>query len=208
MFSMFSPDSKIMQVLARFADLVILNGLYLITCIPVFTIGAANTALYNVCFRMLREEGGVVKPYFRAFWENFKQATVLWLLLLFIGVPAYLYFDKFYHFESILRYGYVLFVSILMLTILVGGFVFPWLSRFQNNVPTTLRNAMLLSIGHLPKALVILMVNVLPFGLWIVNYDLFLRVSFLWISLYFAAGAYFNANLLRSVFAPYISEEA
>lgn len=207
MFSMFSPDSKIMQVFARFADLVILNFLYLISCIPVFTIGAANTALYHVCFRMLREEGGVVKPYFRAFRENFKQATVLWLLLLFVGVPAYLYFDKFYHFESILRYGYVLFVSILTLTGLVGGFVFPWLSRFQNNVPTTLRNAMLLSVGHLPKALVILMVNVLPFGLWIANYDLFLKVSFLWISLYFAAGAYFNANLLRGVFAPYISEE-
>ena len=207
MFSMFSPDSKIMQVLSRIADLVILNVLYLITCLPVITIGAATTALYNVSFRMLREDAGVVKPYFRALKENFKEATQLWLLLLFLGVPAWLYFDKFYHMAGILRYGYFLFLTILVLTVLVGGFVFPWLSRFSNNVPTTVRNAMLLCIGYLPRALVILMVNVLPFGLWALNYDLFLKVSFLWISLYFAAGAYFNANLLRKVFAPYIPEE-
>ena len=207
MFSMFSPDSKIMQVLARLSDLVILNFLYLITCIPVFTIGAANTALYSVCFRMLREEGGVVKPYFRAFRENFKPATVLWLLLLFVGLPAYLYFEKFYHLENILRYGCYLFLTILVLDVLIGGFAFPWLSRFRNNVPTTFRNAMLLSIGHLPKALVILGVNALPFLLWVMNYDLFLKISFLWIALYFSAAAYFNANLLRAVFAPYIPEE-
>ena len=96
MFSMFSPDSKIMQVLARLSDLVILNFLYLITCIPVFTIGAANTALYSVCFRMLREEGGVVKPYFRAFRDNFRQGTGIWLILLLFSAIGILNLNRYY----------------------------------------------------------------------------------------------------------------
>ena len=76
MFSIFSPDSKLMQVLTRLTDLVLLNILFLLTCIPVFTIGAATASLYTLCFRMLRqEESGILKPYFRAFKENFKPAT-------------------------------------------------------------------------------------------------------------------------------------
>ena len=52
MQGLFSIDSKFMQVLSRIYDIAVLNMLYLLTCLPIFTIGAATSALYAVCFRM------------------------------------------------------------------------------------------------------------------------------------------------------------
>ena len=79
----FSLDSKFMQVMSRVADLIILNVIYLVTCLPVVTIGAASTALYTVCFRLgTAREGSLVKGYFRAFRDEFRQATLIWLFLL------------------------------------------------------------------------------------------------------------------------------
>ena len=52
------------------------------------SIGAGVTAMYTLCFRMLRqEEGNIIKPYFRAFKENFKPATGVFAILVFVLVP-------------------------------------------------------------------------------------------------------------------------
>lgn len=201
MFSMFSPDSKIMQIIGRISDLIVLNILFLICCLPVFTIGAAVTAMYALCFRMLRqEEGNIVKPYFRAFKENFRPATGIWAILIFILVPDYFYFHRFFQAGNPLFYGFVFLAAV---TVLTAGIAFPWVSQFRNTVPQTLRNALLLSIGNLPRALAVAAVNLLPFALWIADFDLFTRISFLWLALYFAAAAYMNAAILYPVFKPY-----
>ena len=61
-----------MRYLNRFADLMILNLLFLLTSIPIFTIGASLTALYSVCFRLGTDrEGSTFRDYFAAFKENF-----------------------------------------------------------------------------------------------------------------------------------------
>ena len=201
MFSMFSPDSRIMQIISRITDLILLNILFLLTCLPVFTIGAAATAMYTLCFRMLRQEDGhIIGPYFRAFKENFKPATGVFAILGFILVPDYLYFHRFFQSGSPVFY---LFVCVAAVTILAAGFAFPWISQFRNNVSEILRNSLLLSISHLPRAIAVAAINLLPAILWIANYDLFTKISFLWLALYFAAAAYMNAAILYPVFKPY-----
>ena len=204
MFSMFSPDSKIMQIVGRITDLVLLNILFLLTCLPVFTAGAATAALYTLCFRMLRqEESSIIKPYFRAFKDNFKPATAVFAVLAVILVPDYLYFDRFFHAEGALHYLFFLFVLIAAITVLTAGIAFPWISQFRNSIPQTLLNALLLSISHLPRALAVAAINLLPAALWIANFDLFTKISFHWLALYFAAAAYMNAAILYPVFKPY-----
>ena len=82
----FSLDSKFMQVMSRVADLIILNVIYLVTCLPVVTIGAAGTALDTGGLRPgTVREGSLVKGYFRAFRDEFRQATLIWLFLLLFG---------------------------------------------------------------------------------------------------------------------------
>lgn len=204
MFSMFSPDSKFMQVVSRVTDLILLNILYLLTCLPVFTIGAATSAMYTLCFRMMREEGsGVIRPYFRAFRENFRQGTLLWLILLLVIGPALFYFDRVWQMEGMIRIFALFFLLIAIAGLMSAGYVFPWISQFRNTAAQSLQNALLLSISHLPRSLAILAINLLPAVLWAVNYDLFEKISFLWLALYFAAAAYMNSGLLWHVFKPY-----
>lgn len=204
MFSMFSQDSKFMQVISRVTDLILLNMVYLLTCLPIFTIGTATSAMYTLCFQMMREEGsGVLKPYFRAFRENFRQGTVIWLIILMVVLPALFYFDRVWHADGILRYTGLVFILITAVGLLTASYVFPWISQFRNTTAQSLQNALILSISHLPRSVCILGINLLPLILWAVNYDLFEKISFLWLALYFAAAAYMNCGLLWHVFKPY-----
>ena len=87
MSNFFSPDSKLFSILTWLADLLVLNLLFLLTSIPLVTVGASLTALYTVVFRIgTPEEGSVVRAYFEAFKSNFKNSTVIWLILLAVFV--------------------------------------------------------------------------------------------------------------------------
>ena len=208
MFSFLSPDSKFMQVVNRFADLVLLNLLFVLTCLPVFTIGAATAALYSQCFGILRNrETGIVRGYFRAFRENFKQGTLLWLLMLVVCLPGLVYFDTFFAMAGLLRYLFVVFFTVVVLALFVGSYAFPWISQFANDTPTVLRNALILSLGNLPRTILVCAIQLLPWALLLLEPELFTRVSFLWFALYFSAGAYMNTAILWKVFKPYYPAE-
>lgn len=201
---MFSPDSKIMQILGRITDLILLNLLFLITCLPVFTIGAAITALYTMCFRLMREEySGIIKSYFKAFRANFKTATAAWGILLVIAVPAVYYLTQIMQMEGLFPYTGIFFVLILLVALMIGSYAFPWISQFDNSVTQSLTNGLILSVSRLPRTAAILAINLMPVIVLLVNADLFIQISFLWISLYFAAAAYMNTGLLWHVFKPY-----
>lgn len=207
MRSLFSLDSPVMQALSRLYDLMLLNVLFLITCIPIVTIGAASAALYTVCFRLgTYREDGIFKPYFRAFRDNFKQATGLWLILLLWGSASGVNALLFYQQTGVLRWAVVLFVGLFVLALMIAAYTFPLLSRFRNGSRATVKNALLLSVGYLPRSLVMVVLNVLPFGLLVFHLYLFLQLSLLWLAIYFVAAAYLNCLLLRKVFAPYIQE--
>lgn len=209
MFSFLSPDSRFMQAVSRFADMVVLNLLFLLTSLPVFTIGAANTAMYTLTFRMLRgREEPIVKSYFRAFRANFRQSTVLWLLFLVAAVPGAVYFDRAYTAEGMLHWLSLPFLSILLLSVFLGVWAFPWASQFSNSTPEILSNALLLSVRNLPRTAALAALQLFPLGLFLFAYDFFLKISFLWLALYFSAAAYLSTAVLWKVFRPYYPEEA
>ena len=74
--SFFSLDSKFSQIMGRVFDLMMLNIIFLIMCIPIVTIGANFTAMYYVTLKMIKnEETYIFRTYWKSFRENFKQAT-------------------------------------------------------------------------------------------------------------------------------------
>ena len=76
-------DNVVMRAIGKIGDLICLNVLWLICCIPVITIGASTTALYTVMLRLVRnEEGYIFRGFFKAFKLNFKQSTIIWIILL------------------------------------------------------------------------------------------------------------------------------
>lgn len=206
MQALFSPDSKFMLAMSRICDLLILNILFLLSCVPVFTIGAASTALYAVCFRFGTErEEGIVKSYFRAFRDNFRQSTALWLILLLCGGTACWNTLFFYQMSGLIHSIFLLFAVLFALVLLIGAYIFPLLSQFDNDSRSSLKNALILSIGYLPRSIVMAVINVFPFALLLWNLYLFFQTGFIWISIYFSAAAYLNSQLLKKVFSPYLS---
>ena len=125
----FSLDSKFMQAMSRVADLIILNVIYLVTCLPVVTIGAAGTALYTVCFRLgTAREGSLVKGYFRAFRDEFRQATLIWLFLLLFGAASCVNIILFLSMGGWMHYLFFLFVLFLVIVVMMASYAFPLLS--------------------------------------------------------------------------------
>lgn len=88
----FSPDSKFFNFMSKLGDFVVLNLVFIITCIPVFTIGASFCALYTVCKKRLAdEESYIIRGYLAIWKENFKNATIIWLCFL-ACLPVLLFF--------------------------------------------------------------------------------------------------------------------
>lgn len=205
MQAFFSSDYKLMQAMGRIGDLVILNLLFFISCLPLFTIGAASAALYTVCFQMGTEkESGIFRTYVHAFRENFKQGTVVFLILALFLLAGFFDTLLLSSLAGWLRYGCILTAILLVLAVLMYSYAFPLLSQFSNGIRGTLKNALFLSLGYLPRSLLIAAVNVFPMALALLDLYLFLQMGFLWIFLYFSAAAYLNSLLLKKVFARYM----
>lgn len=153
----FEPDSPVMSALSAIADLVILNLVVLVCCIPVVTVGAALTGMHYVLLKMVRdEEGYIVRSYFRSFKENFLQATCIWLLFLAFGLLLVLDLRLTgsgaagLQLPSVFR---MLLAAGGIYIFLTGLYAFPLLARFHSTVAGTLRNAAVLAAGAFPRTL-------------------------------------------------------
>ena len=86
MSRIFDLDGPVLGTLNKIADLLWLNILTIICCLPVFTIGASLSAAHYVCLKLYRgEEGYVTKDFFKAFKMNFAQGSALGVLCLVLA---------------------------------------------------------------------------------------------------------------------------
>ena len=207
MKDLFNLNSRVMQGLAMVTNLVALNILWLICCVPIFTAGAATTALYHTIFQYhTHQDDEIFRPFFRAFRANFKQATLLWMLsLLAMGLLA---FDLVY----LLSWGLgtaVLFLLIVCAVFLLGIqlHLFPLIARFDMNTKPLLRTSASLSILHLPTTLLALILYGLPFAVFAYDPMLFFQIGILWVGIWFSLVAYINGRILLKVWQKHLPPE-
>lgn len=157
-------DSPVMQALGKVADLMWLNILTLICCIPIITVGPALTALHYMALKIVRdEECYITKGFFKSFKENFLQATAIWLIMLV--VIAMLVGDFLiikYSGLSFPKALQVIIIAIAILFLFMATFVFPVLARFVNTIRQTIKNAFLMSIMQFPKTILMIIISIIP----------------------------------------------
>lgn len=167
----FDLDSPLMRGLTKMADLMLLNLLAAVCCVPIITAGASLTALNYMCLKLVRdEECYMFKGFFKSFKENFKQATIIWLIMLVAIVV--LVGDFLIMKESGSSFNTVLKVIITIIGIIVlftSTFVFPVLAKFDNPVPRTIKNAFVISILQFPKTILMIIMNVFPWLLLVLS---------------------------------------
>jgi len=205
MGNIFNPDAPLMQGLSKVADMIILNLLTVICCIPIITIGAAVTALYDATGRMIRDEGGVYRGFFRALVSNFKQATVIWLIVLLSG--GLLGYSMIFYVTNDMMALVVLAAVLVLLWAVTVAWVFPLQSRFENNVKTTIKNALLCGLGYLPRSVIMSVINLLPWVLLLFWTNMFLQIGIVWVTVWFGLAAYVNMMVLRKPFKKFAGEE-
>lgn len=204
----FDLDSPLMKFLNKMTDLLVLNLIVILLCIPVITAGAAFTAMHFVVLRMVRgEEGYITKDFFRSFKLNFKQATAIWLMILAIAILliADVRFMLDPNLSTVVPPMWILVgVGIAaILLIMTSLLVFPVLSRFTNTIRGTIKNAFLLSITILPKTLLMFLVTVAPAVLFSLA-AIAQPICFLF---FFSVPAYVSAMLYNSAFKKYEPEK-
>lgn len=207
---LFSMDNKFFVFMGKVADLCILNLICLICCIPVITAGASLTALYYVTLKMVRnEESYIFRSFFKSFRQNFKQATVIHLIMIVAAVLLYLDTNIVKSMaEPISSVMSVIFAVFSLLYVMILLYLYPLLAKFYNSVKNTFTNAVLMAIRHLPYTIIMLIVSILPvFILFIPSFQIQMTLIFLFLMFGFAVVAYINSYFLAKIFDKYIPEE-
>lgn len=191
-------DSPFMNFLSKIADVIIINLLTILMCIPVITVGAAFTAMHYCCLKIIRgEESSITKQYFHSFKDNFKQSTIIWIIMMifiaFFGFDFLFLYSNTSLTGSYVFWGLVLVVAVFLI---IGSMVYPIQAKFANSIPKTLKFAFVYSFRHLFSSILIVIVSLLPFA----GMYFFMGIFPLFLSICFSGPALFAALLYNKQF--------
>ena len=211
MGNLFNPDNKFFVFMGRVADMMILNLLCIICCLPIVTAGPSITALYYLTLKMARnEESYIVRGFFHSFRQNLKQGIVIHIIMLILGVL--LAFDIYFcrvmqtqaAFYKVLSYLFMVGTAIYVMLL---TYIYPVLSKFYNTVKRTILNAFLMSVRHFPYTLLMLAITAAPVVIMFVVPNAFAYGLFFYFLLGFSVIAYINSIFFVKIFDKYIPED-
>lgn len=206
----FNMDNKFFSFMGKVADLCILNLVCILCCIPVVTAGASLTALYYVTLKMIRnEEAYIFRSFFKSFKQNFRQATVINLIMLAAAFVLYLDTKIVGGMETstgkVLGIIFALFTLIYLIVFL---YVYPLLAKFYNSIKNTFKNAFLMGIRHLPYTFLMLVICACPLLILLIpSFQVLSIMLMLFVLLGPAVIAYCNSWFFVRIFDKYIPEE-
>ncbi len=162
MSNFFNADNKLWSGINSAVDAILLNILWLITCIPIITIGAATTAYYYTNHKVIRNQrSGIWTEYWSSFKGNFKQATKTWLIFLVIFVLMYLDINicsQYLQAGQKIGAMMYLFYGLLAITLIWFAYVFAYMARFENTMKETLKNAAAIAATNPLSSLLVLVI--------------------------------------------------
>ena len=135
MDNLFRYDNKFFEALGKISNIVILNLLCILSCLPIITIGASATATYFIAMQIVKdEESYIIKEFIKRFKENFIISTKIWIIMMIIG--GVLCFDFYISKLIINEYMRIILQFILLMISIIFAFsityVFPIASKFEN----------------------------------------------------------------------------
>lgn len=199
-----STDNWFFDCMGNIGDWIILNILFLVTSIPVVTIGMSLTAMYKVTLRRVRGESVyVAREYFAACKEEWKNGSKIWIGLLLTG--ALLLFDLIYAPQM----GTVINVLIGMLLAIwscLYSYAFPMAARFENTVKNTLLNSFVLAVRNLLYTIVIVALNAIPVICIVIGPFATMMAMPIYLLVGFSLTARINSIFFTRIFATFMNQ--
>lgn len=191
-------DNGFFAFMNRIGDIIFLNLIFLVTCLPIVTIGVAMVSLHSVTLKMAKgQEGYVIRGYMKAFKNNLKQGLLVGipleiLLVVLVVDSRFLLYST----ESYRDMGLVVTLIALIFLILVMQYLFPLMARYDNSIKNTICNAALLVISKLPYTILLLIIAAVPVALVYITPYALIYVLFAG----FSVSALLQGKLLNYVF--------
>lgn len=192
MHTLFNPENKFWNFMGKITDVSCMSLLWLLTSLPVFTIGASTAAFYSFTLDAVGDnEGRVIGSYFSAFKANFKKATLLWLLQLTLGalLAVNLYAAwNFYLTKGIIALGFLsLSGCAALVAICCSVYIYPILAAYDFPLKKILMDSFIMATGNLHVTISVLVL----FLLAAVGIYYFGGLFFFWIGLAIFFSSYF-----------------
>lgn len=177
---LLSPEGSIITFLTKAGQVIILNIIWILSCIPIFTIGTATTSLYYAVMKNIRRNRSYpTVEYFASFKRVFAKGSILtigtgvWLLLLYhLNATALatqsatgLFLNKVY-------------MALFLVTAGILVYLFPVLSRFTLNLTGMLKLSFVMAVRYIGYTVIILAGTAALVWLWI--YVLPMPTIFFW----------------------------
>lgn len=203
--SIFNTDNLFMRICEKILDLVTVNLLFLLSCLPFVTIGIAKISLYETLFEIKgARRVKVTAMYMQAFRKNWKVGLKLGLLeLLLVGISL---FDLvlFWRQETMLFQmlkatciGVIIFTSLLFLCI------YPLAAKFEMTIKDLLQTGLIMVSLHFPWFfLMIALLAVIVFFLSSSGFVLLLGFT-LFVLVGFAALGFLQLPIMETIFNKY-----
>ena len=158
MGGLFSIDSPFSRFCSRIADIFLLNLIFVVTCLPVITIGASVTALHSISMKMVKgQEGYIIRGFLKAFRQNFRQSTIIYLILVLasvvIGTDLYFWQQQSGSLSLVMSVVSTVIGCVILLS---AVYVFALQSVFENPVKRTVINSFLIALQQFPVTIILL----------------------------------------------------
>lgn len=169
MGNLFNMDNAFFRFMGKLFDVVALNLVFIIVCIPIVTIGPAVSALYYASVKSIRRDRSYpIKEFFKAFKRDFKQSFIVGLILVLAAVIIYVdirfVVDYIKNDFTAMRYVYLVIGLVISF---ISVYIFPLISRFSLKISGLFRLSFYLAIRHLLTTIVSI---ILLFGGFVLVY--------------------------------------
>lgn len=192
-------DGPFMHVMELVINLLLLNLLVILCSLPIFTIGAAFTALHHQLYRMSQnKEGYIVRGFFKDFRSNFKVSTITWLPVLLVGIFLGIDLKIFAAGVDFPQVFKLMIVSFAIIYLYGLVYLFPVLARYDTTPKKAIKYSFVMAFHGMGilKTLLMIVLYILPWiaAMYIANFVL--AILLFGISL----PAYINVFLYRKTF--------
>ncbi len=203
MNDLFHVENPFIQLLSRVMDMIIVNLVFIVCCIPIVTIGPSIAAATQVMQDMVYDtEGKLLQRYFHAFKANFKQTFLLGIVMLFVYVALFsdlMLIMAFFSGTGALIM-YLLLAVLLFIVTSTFGYLFPLIVRYDNTMREHIYNALIISITKFPKSLLICVIILFPFALVTLFPMLFVQTLVFWFIIGFSFSIFMINTYQRPIF--------
>lgn len=165
---LLGPEGSIIYFMTKAGQVIILNIIWLVSCIPVFTIGTATTSFYYAMMKNIRRNRSYpVVEYIASFKRTFVSGSVLticigvWLFLLY-----HLYEIAMLQPRETGMFLSRIYIALAVVTLAVVIYLFPVLSRFTMRLTNMVKLSFVMAIRYIGFTLLMLLGTGLLIWAW------------------------------------------